>query len=208
MPLRSDADRLSDGRPVCAPCQITAIDDPVTARAIYEQVIQIVTSALGLRVYVRPGFALYSCAGMAALQEHIPHPEFDANTNHHLLGAYIKLGARREIVVETGLPRLMMTKVIAHEYGHAWQGENCPFLLDPVLLEGFCEWIAFRVLGVAGATEAQKYQRTVSGFYGDALRVVLAIEETGGASSVVSRVRSQARNSLLLSDRLPTVVMT
>lgn len=188
VPLQRQPIRLSDGRPVCAVCFQTAVDDPITARTIYEQVIHVVSQQLCLCVHRRPGFSLCSMADMTALQQHLPREL--AGASGHLLGAYLKMGRRREIVIESGLPRMMMVKVIAHEYAHAWQGENCPFVRDPQLIEGFCEWVAYKVLGAFGAVDVQTHQRHRRGFYGDSLRRLLAIESEGGAAAVLSALRT------------------
>jgi hypothetical protein len=160
----------------CAACRAGAGDDPAAARLLYERVIGVIEgqlglrvhrrpgfglysradmdlleqAVLGLRVHRRPGFGLYSRADMDLLEQAVPPPARPALSGH-LIGAYIKLGRRREIVVETGLPRLLMSKVIAHEYAHAWQGENCAFPTDAQLSEGFCEWVAYKVPGALGA---------------------------------------------------------
>jgi aminopeptidase N len=52
------------------------------------------------------------------------------------VGFTFKAGCRANLVI----------RVTAHEYAHAWQGENCPLLDDPLLREGFAEWVAYRVL--------------------------------------------------------------
>ena len=186
VPLAEGYARLSDGRPICPLCRASAVDDVLTARALYEQVIELVEREVGLRVHRRPGFGLYSHDDMQRLQAALAQPSEGAR----LLGVYVKLGARREIALETGLPRLLMLKVIAHEYGHAWQGENCPFLTDTQLLEGFCEWVAYKVMGATGVTDVQMRQVVAPGFYGDALRRVLAIEMERGVEGVLRTVRA------------------
>ncbi len=189
IPLAATPARLSDGRPICAVCSATAIDDPLAARAIYDETTRIVAERLGLVVRLHQGFGLYSRGDMERLRRVITD---DVNTPHahrHLLGAFLKLSQRREIIVETGLPRLLMYKVIAHEYGHAWLAENAPFQRDGVLNEGFCEWVAYHVLGALNAVRVQEQQRTAAGFYGDALRLLLAIEANGGVPAVLTAVR-------------------
>jgi len=186
IPLAEDHACLSDGRPICLTCRAAAVDDVLAARALYEHVIDLVERELGLRVHRRPGFGLYSHDDMQRLQTTLARP----SEGGRLLGVYVKLGARREIALETGLPRLLMMKVIAHEYGHAWQGENCPFLTDAQLLEGFCEWVAYKVMGAIGATDVQMRQVVAPGFYGDALRRILAIETSEGVGAVLRIVRS------------------
>lgn len=166
---------------------ISAVYDTVAAHHLYEQVIGIAAQELNLRVYLRPGFWLCSPAEMVGLQQRLSHP--NGQRRGQLLGAYIKVRHRREIVVERGLPGLVMLKVIAHEYGHAWQGENCPFLQDPQILEGFCEWVSYHVLGAIGAKEMQFCQRQQHNFYGDALRYFLRWEEDAGVTTILSLVR-------------------
>lgn len=186
VPLADGHARLSDGRPICSLCRASAVDDVLVARMLYEQVIGVVERELGLRVHRRPGFGLYSHADMQRLQAVLSQTRSGAG---HLLGVYAKLGAHREIAVETGLPRLLMIKVVAHEYGHAWQGENCPFLTDGQLLEGFCEWVAYKVMGAVGAVSVQTRQLTAQGFYGDALRRIATLEGEGGVEAVLRSVR-------------------
>ncbi|MBE2238682.1 MAG: hypothetical protein IAE81_12900 [Caldilineaceae bacterium] len=186
-PLADGHAQLSDGRPICSSCRTSAVDDVLTARRLYEQVIGVVDRELGLRVHRRPGFGLYSHGDMQRLQAALSQ---SPGGGGHLLGVYTKLGSQREIAVETGLPRLLMIKVIAHEYGHAWQGENCPFLTDVQLLEGFCEWVAYKVMGAVGAEAVQTRQLMAQGFYGNALRRIVALEVEGGIEAVLHTVRS------------------
>ncbi len=189
-PVAATPTRLSDGRPICAICRATAVDDPLAARAIYDEVTRIVVDRLGLVVRLHQGFGLYSRSDMERLRKAITEDVHTPYERGHLLGAFLKLSGRREIVVETGLPRLLMSKVIAHEYGHAWLAENAPFLRDACLREGFCEWVAYHVLGALNAAFAQERQRTARGFYGDALRRLLAIESNGGVPAVLATVRA------------------
>src|SRR5690606_15719368 len=111
-------------------------------------IMTIVHDYLHLNVHIRPGFVLAERRQLDAMAEPYTRPTIPGVDGGHLLGVYIKHGRRREILVESGLPRLLMTKVIAHEYGHAWQGENCPFLRDLLIIEGFCEWVSYKTLGI------------------------------------------------------------
>lgn len=186
-PLGLGVHRLGDGRPICAACAATGVSNPVEARALYEQVVAVVESHLGLIVRIRPGFGLRTAAGMQKLLALVEIPE---GVRGHMLGVYVKLGRRREILVEEGLPRWMLIKIIAHEYGHAWQGENCPFLRDALLMEGFCEWVAYRVLGVLGAASEQARLLTHRGFYAEALQAVLRIENSSGTEGLLRHMRT------------------
>ena len=83
-----------------------------------------------------------------------------------------------------------MIKVVAHEYAHAWQGENCPFLSDNQLIEGFCEWVAYKVLIALDCLDAAQKLRNAAGFYGDATRRLLTIEAETGIPGLLSQLRA------------------
>lgn len=189
-PVAATPPRLSDGRPICAVCRETAVDDPVMGRAIYEEVRRMAATRLGLTVHLYQGFALYSRNDMERLRSLVTDDIHGRQTKGHLLGAFLKLSPRYEIVVETGLPRLLFCKVVAHEYGHAWQAENASFQRDALLVEGFCEWVAYHILGALNAAAVQECQRAAGGLNGDGLRLLLAIEADGGIPAVLAAVRA------------------
>jgi hypothetical protein len=189
-PLGPQHARLSDGRPICPACQAEAVDIPMEALLLYERVMDTVVNGLGLRVHLRPALLLCSRSDMQRLQRTVVRPTGPGAPQGLLLGAYIKLGPRRQIAVETGLPRWLMIKVVAHEYAHAWQGENCPFLDDNQLREGFCEWVAYKVLIALDCPQAAERLRTAPGFYGEAVQRVLVIEAEKGIPGLLEWLRS------------------
>jgi len=101
-----------------------------------------------------------------------------------VFGLFARQGRKRAIYVETGLPQIMMIQVIAHEYAHAWQGENCPLLRDPLMREGFAEWAAYHVLEALGAVKKAALMEQRADLYGQGLRFMLALEGQGGAAGV------------------------
>ncbi len=189
-PLGPQHAKLSDSRPICSQCKTEAVDLPLEALLLYERVMDIVVNQLGLRVHLRPALLLCSRSDMQRLQHTIDRPIGPGAPQGPLLGAYVKLRRRRQIAVETGLPRWLMIKVVAHEYAHAWQGENCPFQRDNQLMEGFCEWVAYKVLMALDCLEAAQKLRTASGFYGDATRRVLAIEAEITVQGLLEQLRA------------------
>ncbi|MEI2692348.1 MAG: hypothetical protein V9H69_22595 [Anaerolineae bacterium] len=70
-------------------------------------------------------------------------------------------------------PKVQMIEVIAHELGHAWQAERRPLLNDPVLIEGFAEWTAYKVLDALGESAAMNFMLQRTDLYGQGLRQVL-----------------------------------
>ncbi|MGL4648711.1 MAG: hypothetical protein ACRC1H_04835, partial [Caldilineaceae bacterium] len=71
------------------------------------------------------------------------------------MGVFFNVDQRGGILVEEGLPYWTLITVIAHEIGHAWQVENDAAQHNPQMLEGFCEWVAFQVLGILGGERQQ-----------------------------------------------------
>jgi hypothetical protein len=98
---------------------------------------------------------------------------------------------RRGIYIQTGLPRLLFLQIASHEYAHAWQGENCPMLSDPLVHEGFAEWVAYRVVSHYGYERGLERMRTRRDVYGEGLRWALALEQRSGSPAVVDACRRQ-----------------
>jgi hypothetical protein len=105
------------------------------------------------------------------------------------LGVYARRGMRRGIYVQTGLPRMLFLQVAAHEYAHAWQGENCPTLDDRRTHEGFAEWVAYQMMGYYGYNKEQGHMRARQDIYGQGLRWILDVEAGRGTKGVIETCR-------------------
>lgn len=101
------------------------------------------------------------------------------------LGLYARHGMRRGIYIQTGLPRLLFLQVAAHEYAHAWQGENSPLIKGTRLHEGFAEWVAYHAIGYYGYSRGQERMLKRDDVYGDGLRWVLQIERQLGVVGLI-----------------------
>jgi hypothetical protein len=108
------------------------------------------------------------------------------------LGVYVRQGLRRGIYVQNGLPRALLLHVAAHEFAHAWQSENCPLLNEPLLLEGFAEWTAYKTLGFYGFSSQQQRMPMRQDIYGQGLRWAQQLEADRGESAVVEACRVAA----------------
>lgn len=143
-PLTREHWLLSDGRTMCTYCHATAVYEPGDATVLYEEMKTVAAQLLGLSLNVPTGLALVDRNQLAevirgVISANPPPPatteagaqawvvpqELDAQRT---LGIYARKGMRRGIYIQTGLPRLLFLQVAAHEYAHAWQGENCPLL--------------------------------------------------------------------------------
>lgn len=199
-PLTDEHWQLSDGRMICASCHVTAIYAPDVALALYEELKKISAQHLGLSLNIPTGLALVDrnqlrevirrqqASGLA----HPPVNNLDGELEEEArrtLGLYARRGLRRGIYIQTGLPRMLFLQVAAHEYAHAWQGENCPMLRSGLVHEGFAEWVAYRLIGFYGYPRGQERMLARQDVYGRGLRWALAEEAAHGLPGVIEACR-------------------
>lgn len=215
-PLTDDQWRLSDGRVLCAHCHASAIYTVHDAVSLYEEMKAVVDSLLGFTLNVPTGLALVDRNQLAEvihqqMQPMAPSPRSgrlvpgsspsatppvndlpainDGLDPQRTLGIYTRRGMRRGIYVQTGLPRMLFLQVAAHEFAHAWQGENCPLLRTVLLHEGFAEWVAYRVLGHYRYSRGQGLMLARQDIYGQGLRWALELEAGQGPAAVIEACR-------------------
>lgn len=186
LPVVNGRRPLADGRLTCADCEATAIHDPGEAQAIFRAAEDAIGRQLGLSLGVPTGLLLVGRDELLAVMRELgQEPDGAADT----LGAYTRRGRRRGIYVLSGLPRLLLLQVAAHEWAHAWQMENAPLLRDPLLREGFAEWVAYRLLRARDEMEAAERMLAREDVYGDGLRRLLQLEEQLGVTGVIEWLR-------------------
>jgi Zinc-finger of RNA-polymerase I-specific TFIIB, Rrn7 len=210
-PLTDEHWQLSDGRTVCARCHATAIYTPAEAVALYNQMKDATVERLGLTLNIPTGVALVDrnqLRQVIRLQKDpgrdSPSTPLQVDSNalstasaleldaDRTLGLYARRGMRRGIYIQTGLPRLLFLQVAAHEYAHAWQGENIPTLRDGLEHEGFAEWVAYKVLGFYGYQQGQERMLRRQDLYGQGLRWALDEEAAQGYLGVIEACRRAA----------------
>ena len=203
-PLTNEHWQLSDGRNTCANCHATAIYAPAVAVALYEEMKKISAQQLGLSLNIPTGLALVD---RNQLREVIRQQKASASADtpgqmpaiansllledeaQRTLGLYARRGMRRGIYLQSGLPRMLFLQVAAHEYAHAWQGENCPMLRAGLIHEGFAEWVAYRLIGFYGYSRGQERMLARQDLYGQGLRWALDEEAAHGPQGVIQACR-------------------
>ena len=187
-PLGDAQWRLSDGRIACGDCHATAIYEQPAAVQEYEHITNRVCGLLGLSLNIATPVVLVDRNQLAdvASQQNLP----EAASLDRMLGLYARLGMRRGIYMQTGLPRSLFIQVAAHEYAHAWQGENCPLLNDPLVREGFAEWVAYKTLEHYGLEKQRARMLQRADLYGEGLKWAAAVEKAGGAPAVIAACRA------------------
>lgn len=194
-PLTDERWLLSDGRVLCARCHQTAVYAPEEASALYAEVQQVIAARLGLRLNIPTGLALVDRNQLAEILRTQADPD-QALEPAQTLGIYMRRGTRRGMYAQTGLPEIELIHVVAHEYAHAWQGENCPLLRDPLLREGFAEWVAYHVLAYYRHEQRMlAMRRRPEDIYRQGLEAMLALEAQSGQAAVIEACRSSGRVS-------------
>lgn len=182
-PLDHSHQILSDGRHICTACHNTAIYGQDQAQQVYEQVRQIILNELALSLNVPTGLILVGRDQLSQVFSEMGYPTGDLTQT---LGVYTRQGRKRGIYVQSGLPRHLLMQVIAHEWAHAWQMENAPLLKDPVVKEGFAEWVAYKVLNTIGAKAAKEQMMRRQDAYGVGLQRAIAVEDVSGKRGVLN----------------------
>jgi hypothetical protein len=187
MPVGNNHVALPDGRHICPRCHQTAVYDQARARELFERVARVVADDLGLGLNVGTDFTLVD-------HQHLQRLAAEASNDlptepSKVVGLFARKGHKRVMYLLSGLPQILLIQVAAHEWAHAWQGENCPLLHDPLVREGFAEWVAYKALQVLGAVKKMALMAQQNGVYGDGLRKMLALEQQIGVVGVLDFCR-------------------
>lgn len=182
-PLNNKRWQLSDGRIFCERCYTTTINDPAEARDLYNSTSETLGSVLNLGLNVPTPLVLVDRNQLAEVMSRqkvdmLEPPE-------RTLGIYARRGIKRGIYLQTGLPKSLFRQVVAHELAHAWQGENCPLLHDPLVREGFAEWVAYKVMQLEGDETQRALMLQRNDLYGQGLKWALDVERAHGWQAVI-----------------------
>lgn len=124
---------------------------------------------------------------------HGPHSGDATATARHLLGFYVRSQGKPVIYVEAGLTRGLLFGTLAHELGHAWQTEQLgsgASALDPLISEGFAEWVAYTLLLARGFRTLAARARERQDVYGNGLNRFLEIERVRGRPAALQVARA------------------
>ena len=116
----------------------------------------------------------------------------DGGSMRHVLGFFVRTQGKPVIYVEAGLTRGLLLGTLAHELGHAWQSEQlgaAAGAIDPLVSEGFAEWIAYHTLMARGLRTLATRARERQDIYGRGLERLLAIERERGRAEALRVAR-------------------
>jgi hypothetical protein len=189
-PLYSDTCR-------CETCRRLAVNDPIEAERLYQQVVTWAEGKRFFENFKQPPMALYSSARLQR--------EF-SSADKSTLGMAQRLiretpsgtsTQAQQVVIVRGLPAPLFQAVAAHEIGHVWVATNGILHISKQEEEGFCEllshlWIA-ECCGIGREGLLRNIEESTDPIYGDGFRAMKALEQRSGLFSVMQLLVSRSR---------------
>src|SRR3954447_11016472 len=153
LPVKTSFKNFDDGRFICESDAAVAIVSQSDADVLFQEVKRDVMQILaGSGVLPDRNIKLAVADKRQMDQLHKPEGAGHAKTALTLGLTATRLVKNDQyehsMYVLDNLPPARFAAVCAHEYGHAWINENVRSgrKLDPNSVEGFCEWVAYKVM--------------------------------------------------------------
>lgn len=175
----------------CASCYRTAVTTAAESQRLYEKTRSLLKRELKLDIPMLPELHTVERAKLAVLHQQNstsgPAETAVEGEPQHLLGFFKRVNENQDIYIEQVLPRTLFQAVAAHELAHAWQSINVPSKQPPRIVEGFAEWVAYRILLALGQqVEAERLSQR-NDLYGEGLKYFINLERERGRNSVLQR---------------------
>jgi hypothetical protein len=193
-PVGPDTGPLDDGQYRCAHCASGMVLGAVAVQAVYDEALTAFARIVGESRGMRPQLEVVSRLEMGGVRrkyERLAPVEPPTTGGHHVLGFFVLAHGASVIYVERGLPRGLLLGTLAHELGHAWQAAHAPSLREPLLCEGFAEWVAHHILIASGLRSMAARATRRDDIYGRGLRHFLAVERERGRDGALALARGQ-----------------
>ncbi len=192
---------LSDGQFRCALCASDLVIGEPAIRLVYTEALRQLERFVDQPLRRAPPLQVVSRRSMGEARREFLHEagRLDAiageegATSRHVLGFFVRSQGKPVIYVEAGLTHGLLLGTLAHELGHAWQTEQLGAAagkVDPLMSEGFAEWIAFHTLMARGMRTLANRARERQDIYGRGLERLLGIEQAKGRSVVILLART------------------
>lgn len=192
-PMRQPARSYPDGRRICAGCEATAVHGIGQVMAIVRVAAPAIEELMG-RPFVVPPVSVVDMDGLDRAVREAGIGSQGAGTGIRELGLFRARGRRQDILILDGLPEDLAWETVAHELAHAWQHQHYPRMRDPLLVEGFAQWVAEAVCHRFHRRSGLQKLRQRPDLYGQGFRLFQALEVAGGLDMVLEA---------LAKDRVP-----
>ena len=217
MPVKDKFLRLADGRLLCEDDAKQAVLEQFEAEKLFDDVkreTQTVLTQLGTLPNNNIKLILEAKARLDKTGPNV----ISTHDDRLLMGLTRTIGREEGQFEHTvyllhGLTKERMTVVAAHEYAHAWMHENVRRKLNQDTVEGFCDWIAHKIIA-----PKNEYETTVlmkSEYSQGQLQAFLAAEKEHTFYAVMQWVKSgvdpeidpeNLERILVLRDQKPAAV--
>jgi hypothetical protein len=168
--------------------------DDGAVRAVFAEALRLAERTAQMRLGAVPALDIVERRQMGEVRRRYAHTgqvEPDGASSQHVLGFFVRENQATTIYVEMGLPRPLLLGTLAHELAHAWQVELAPSVTDPLLREGFAEWVAHHVLVAGGYRPVAARVTRRDDVYGRGLRHFMALERVGGRQRVMAAAKGE-----------------
>lgn len=192
VPIRpgSGAVKTGDGRYICKFDKPNVVLDADTAREVFEDVRQNLTSLFG------PGFALKYPEVTVNLFDVDYWSEKGRDNGLHKFGFSVTRTTAsgrctHEVVMLSGRLRTEIAATAAHEYTHLWINENRParHVIAPDTLEAICELTAYELMGSRSQPDQQKQILENPYTHGEINKLIEVETEHGGFRYILDWVK-------------------
>jgi hypothetical protein len=158
LPVKNKYTRLADGRLLCEEDAKSAVLTQDDADKIFDDVkreLQSTLAQLGSLPHHNIHFVLEAKARLNKSGSNL----ISAHDDSELLGltrSTVNNGKfQHTIYALYGLTRERLMIVAAHEYGHTWLHENVHRKLNQDAVEGFCDWMAYKIISRKSSEETR-----------------------------------------------------
>lgn len=190
---------LRDGRAICGQHRKTAVKSTQEAKRLFKQASSEVKDTFGRGLNLKKPVKDVRLVGFSEL-EGASHKSGHGNglKAGRVLGlttiVFVTQGSKKwlepaVIHLLNNVPARRMLGVCAHEYAHVWHAQNHDSYSEtqPILREGFAEWVAYKVAQRHGRSDQMKLMLNPNGgVYYRGLRKFLELERRRGVDGVLS----------------------
>lgn len=199
-PTGAGAVTLTDGQYRCVLCATDLVIGEPAIRLVYTDALTQLGNILDEPLRRTPPLDVVSRRRMGETRRAYareagrpPAQHGDEAAGRHVLGFFVRSQGKPVIYVEAGLTRGLLLGTLAHELGHAWQSEQlgaAAGVVDPLVSEGFAEWVAYHTLLARGMRTLASRARERQDIYGRGLERLLSIEQAKGRNAVLRTART------------------
>lgn len=210
--IPTDGQKLPDGRVICPNCAQTAIADPVRAQTLFNEVRNELRFSFGIGTNHSIQFSMVSPEHLHKLSGARSNfineqglfkyeAEVERVSNRDYLGrktgeTLYKTGETTWIYVLSYLPKINMEYVIVHELAHDWTTAHYPGIRDPLVKEGFAEYIAWRYNNFhKRASLNRRIETNPDPVYGEGFRRIRRIAERDGFDGLKHYLEFKSKQS-------------